>query len=206
MKDLIETVRRHAGWLAAACCALAAWWFGGALEGYSHAQHPLALLGARGIPQALAFNLLGFVVPGAFAAAAAMALRARLPGDAGWPARIGARLLMLSALAFAAQGLLPLDPNDLDGPRSQWHATAWTLWWIAAGTGAALLGGGLWRRAEWRALAGMALASSLLIVGVALSPPGLWPAGLGQRLTFAAWLGLWIVAGRVPPGRGAPQP
>ncbi|MFD0739535.1 DUF998 domain-containing protein [Lysobacter koreensis] len=206
MKNLIETVHRHAGWLAAACCALAAWAFGHALAGYSHAQYPLAFLGARGFPQALAFNLLGFVVPGALAAAAAMALRARLPGDARWPARIGARLLMLSALAFAAQGLLPLDPDDLDGPRSQWHATAWTLWWIAAGTGAALLGGGLWRRSGWRALAGMALASSVLVVVVALAPPGLWPAGIGQRIAFGAWLGLWIVAARVPSGRGAAQP
>lgn len=195
MNRLFDLAQRHAGWLAASCCAVAALAFGSALDGYSHAQHPLAFLGARGFPHALAFNLTGFVIPGGLAASAAMALRTRLPGDAGWPARIGARLLLLSALAFAVQGLLPLDPNDLDGPGSQWHATAWTLWWIAAGAGAVLIGAGLLRRPGWRTFAGVALVASGLIVVFALSPPVLWPAGVGQRIAFGAWLGLLVFAG-----------
>lgn len=199
-------IGRHAGWLAALCWLFAAIFFGAGLDGYSHAQHPLAFLGARGFPHTSAFNLSGFVIPGGLAVLAAMALRARLPGDAGWPTRIGARLLLLSAFAFAAQGLLPLDTDDLDGPGSQWHATAWTLWWIAAGAGAGLIAAGLLRRPGWRMFAGVALVAAGLIVVFALSPPVLWPAGVGQRIAFGTWFALLVVAGQAPSGRGQPQP
>lgn len=186
----MDVIRRRAGSLAALVGAGSALAFGAALDGYSHAQHPLALLGARGVPHALAFNVAGFLVTGLLAAAAAMALRGRLPVDAGWTARIGARMLLLSALAFAAQGLLPLDPGDLDGATSRWHATTWTLWWIAATAGAACVGVGLLRRPGWRALAWIALTASALVAWAALAPPGGWPAGIAPRIAFGAWLGL----------------
>src|SRR3546814_9922281 len=66
------------------------------------------------MPHALAFNALGFVLPGVLAALVAWRLRASLDAGAPWAARIGAWLALLSALAFAAQGLLPLDPRDLE--------------------------------------------------------------------------------------------
>ena len=191
----MDITGRRAAWLAALCAVLAAWGFGAALEGYSQSQHPLALLGARGVPRALAFNLAGFVVPGLLAATAAIALRARLPVEAGWTARIGARMLLLSGVAFAAQGLLPLDPGDLDGATSGRHATAWTLWWIAAAAGAAGVGIGLPRRPGWRALAGIALLTSALVAWFALAPPAGWPAGLAPRLGFGTWLGLLLASG-----------
>lgn len=199
-------ITTHAAWLAAASWLLALVAFGAAVDGYSHAQHPVALLGARGMAHAIAFNVGAFVIPGVLAAVAAMELRGRLPGNAGWLARIGARLLWLSALAFAAQGLLPLDPADLDGNRSQWHATAWTLWWIAADAGALLAAVGLLRLPGWRGLAWAALAASVVIVVCSLSPPGPWPAGVAQRLAFATWMALLILAGRAPSGRAALQP
>lgn len=207
MKRIAEDlIGRYAGWLAALCWLSAAIFFGAALEGYSHAQHPLAFLGARGFPRAFAFNLLGFVIPGVLSASVAIAWRTGLPADVRWPARIGARLLLLSALAFAAQGVLPLDPDDLDGPASQWHATAWTLWWIASGAGALLIAGGLLRRRGRRTFALAALVASVLIVVFALSPPASWPAGVAQRIAFGAWLGLLVLAGRAAGGRGAGQP
>lgn len=205
-RSATDFIGRHAAWLAALCGLLAALGFGAALEGYSHAQHPLALLGARGLPRAPAFNLSGFVIPGVLAAAAAISLRARLPGDAGWPARIGAWLLLLSALAFAGQGLLPLDPDDLDGPVSQRHATSWALWWITSTAGALLIAGGLLRRPGWRTFAWAALVASVLIVVLALSLPGTWPAGVAPRIAFGAWLGLLVLAGRAGTARSsAPQ-
>lgn len=183
---------RYAGLAAALAFALAALGFGAALAGYSHAQHPLALLGARGLPHALAFNLLGFVIPGMLAAAAAIALRTRLPADAGWSARIGARLLLLSALAFAAQGLLPLDPADLDARPARLHAVAWMLWWIAFVPGAGLL--------AWSALAARprrlaAFATHVVAAGCVLAfvwlPGEGIAAGIAQRIAFAAWFG-WL--------------
>lgn len=206
MKRNAELIGRHAGWLAALCGVLAALGFGAALEGYSPAQHPLALLGAHGVPRALAFNIFGFVIPGVLAAGAAMALRSRLPADAGWPARIGARLLLLSALAFAAQGLWPLDPGDLDGATSQWHATAWTLWWLAAAAGAASLAGGLLRRRGWRAFAWAALVAAVSIGMLSWSPTERLPAGIAQRIAFGAWLALLVFTGRPSSARAGHRP
>jgi hypothetical membrane protein len=161
---------------------------GAVLEGYSHREFPLAYLGASGVPGASAFNLFGFVVPGLLAFAAALPLRSRLP-EAYWRVRIGARLIALSALAFAAQGLLPLNPDDVVAEANVLHASAWTLWWIAFVAGAGLLAiGGLGRR------------QTLLCAGVAIGVPALaltpWPgamAAYAPRLAFAAWL-MWMAA------------
>src|SRR3546814_13949676 len=66
--------------------------FGAALDGYSQAIHPVGLLGARGMPHALAFNVLGFVLPGVLAALVAWPLRAGLDCGAPWGARFRAGL------------------------------------------------------------------------------------------------------------------
>lgn len=195
-RDVAGVIGNHAGWLAMLCCAAAAIGFGAALDGYSQARHPLALLGARGSPHALAFNLSGFVLPGLLAAVAATRLRDRLPDAAGWLARVGARLLLLSALAFAAQGLWPLDPGDLDGAASRRHATVWTLWWIAAAAGGVSIAAGLLSRPRWRVFACAALLAATVIAASALAPPATWPAGIAPRIAFGAWLGLWLVAAR----------
>lgn len=160
--------------------------FGAMLEGYAHPQHPVALLGARGIERALAFNVLGFVLPGLLVAWAALRLRGSLDA-AGWLERVGARLWLLSALAFAAQGLVPLDPEDLDAGASRLHATIWSLWWIAFLPGALLLA----VRSRGFALA-LLLAAVVVVVAVLLAP-----AGLAQRVVVVAWFALVAAAGRM---------
>lgn len=159
--------------------------FGAALDGYSQRAHPVALLGAKGIAHAAAFDVFGFVVPGLLMAFGAIAMRRQLDGD-GWGARIGAQLLLLSALAFAAQGLLPLDPSDPGAVSSRLHATAWSLWWIAWLSGAALLAlGARGARIAAVACAGIALLISVLVSG-----------GIGQRVAIIAWFALAGLAGR----------
>ena len=174
--------------------------FGAALPGYSQISHPVAVLGAKGVPHALGFNLLGFVLTGAMAAAVALDLRRRLPVDAGWRLRVGAQLVLLSALGFAAMGLLPLDPADLDNPASSLHATAWMLWWVAFVPGALLIALGLHRRQSWRGLARASVATALLVLFVALLAVELMPAGVAQRVGYLGWLGWLCVASR---NRGA---
>ncbi|MFP3345366.1 hypothetical protein R0J87_23070, partial [Halomonas sp. SIMBA_159] len=78
--------------------------FGLALDDYSQLRHPVALLGATGIAHALAFDLLGFVLPGALAALAALAVFGVGGTKAAWSHRVGVQLLFLSGLAFAAMG------------------------------------------------------------------------------------------------------
>src|SRR5688572_31757235 len=65
--------------------------FGAGTHGYSHAHHPVALLGARGVPHWAAFDLLGFVLPGHLAGAATMrsSLSLHARNDAAWATGIG---------------------------------------------------------------------------------------------------------------------
>ena len=157
------------------------------LDGYSHREFPLAMLGAQGVPRALAFNLGAFVVPGALAAIAMWRLRTALPADARWPARIGVQLMTLAGIAFAAQGLLPLDPGDVGAASNGLHALAWTLWWIAGTSGAALL--------AWAAPARpVRLVAAVVSIAVPLLALPSWPGALAAfapRAAFVAWL-LWV--------------
>src|SRR3546814_8885709 len=91
-------------------------------------------------------------------------LRASLDDGAPWAARIGAWLALLSALAFAAQGLLPLDPRDLESDASRMHATMWTLWWVALLPAAVLLAFGSRARGPYRALDAASVALAVVIV------------------------------------------
>ncbi len=175
------------GALALAMHLAAAIVFAVLLDGYVHREFPLALLGAQGVPRALAFNVCAFVLPGALAFLAMWRLRSSLPSEARWPARIGIQLMTLAGLAFAAQGLLPLDPSDVGAASNALHALAWTLWWIAGASGALLL--------AWAAPArGLRMASLAMAIAVPLLALPSWPGALAAfapRAAFVAWL-LWI--------------
>src|SRR5690606_40951172 len=100
-------------WLAAASCLVASLAAAAGWEGYSHARHPLALLGSALVPAPGWFNAFGFVLPGLALAATALWRWIGL-GAAHWPLRIGMLLVAISALAFAAQGLVPPGPERRD--------------------------------------------------------------------------------------------
>ena len=102
-------------------------------------------------------------------------------------------MLAISALAFAAQGLLPLDPNDLEGTTSQRHATCWLLWWLAFAPGALLLGIGSWSLPSWRGWATAFVAAGVLTVVLNVLPTAWLPGPIAQRLLLALWLGcVWL--------------
>lgn len=154
--------------------------------GFSYLATPLALPGARGEPLAWAFNALAFVLPGLLLAWRAFAARGAL-GAARWPVRIGLQLAQLSALAFAAQGVLPLDPTDLDAAASRGHALAWSLCWLAFVPGALLLAGSRIGGVPAGALA-------LLATLCAFAAPAWLGAPLAQRVAWGLWLAWWLAA------------
>ena len=200
MENGMNRVARFSGLAAGLVFMAALIGFGVALEGYAHRDYPVALLGATGFPRALAFNMLAFVLPGMLAGVTALELRRRLPADAGWPLRIGAQLVFLSTLAFIAMGLFPLDPNDLESQRSQFHGTAWMLWSVAFIPGAVLLGATLLSRPRWSrfAWASLMAAAGLLIAGFVLTD--FMPAGIAQRIAFGLWFA-WLALAGWPTGR-----
>ncbi|KRG53181.1 DUF998 domain-containing protein [Stenotrophomonas maltophilia] len=187
----LSPLLRLSGVIAALLFVLAVMGFGSGLEGYAQARHPVALLGARGVPHALAFNLLGFVLPGLLAVVVAECLRRRLPASAGWAPRVGSQMLLLGGLAFAAMGLLPLDVDDLHGPASQLHASAWMVWVLGFVAGTLLLGISRLRQGHGRGLGGLALGCGVLAALAAFALQGVLPAPLAQRLAFACWA-VWL--------------
>lgn len=184
---------RLAGIVAALLFAGSVLGFGAVLDGFSHQVHPAGLLGATGIPRALAFNALAFVLPGVLAAWLAWRSRTRLPAGAPFSSRIGLQLVLLSALAFASQGVLPLDSRDLDAHATRLHASAWMLWWIAFVPGALLLAWAAWRDRPRRLMSFVVhLLAAGSVIGFALPAERWLGAGIAQRLAFAAWFG-WLV-------------
>ena len=190
--SFLSPLLRLSGLMAALLFVLAVLGFGAGLDGYAQARHPVALLGAHGVPHALAFNLLGFVLPGLLAAVVAERLRRRLPATAGWAPRVGSQMLLLAGLAFAAMGLLPLDVDDLHGPASQLHASAWMIWVLGFVAGTLLLGISGLRQAHGRALGVAAVALGVLAALAAFALQGVLAAPLAQRLAFACWAA-WLV-------------
>jgi hypothetical protein len=124
-------------------------------------------------------------------------LRERLPRDARWPVRIGAQLVFLSALAFIAMGLLPLDTQDLESNTSRMHGTAWMLWSVAFIPGVVLLAFGLWRDGAWSRFAHISLATGLGVLVAAFFLVAVLPPGIGQRLAFGLWFA-WLVYAGLP--------
>lgn len=189
----LSLLPRLSGLMASLLLILAVLGFGAGLDGYAQVRHPVALLGAQGVPHALAFNLLGFVLPGLLAAVMAECLRRRLPVQAAWAPRVGTQMLLLAGLAFAAMGLLPLDVEDLHGPASQLHASAWMIWVLGFVAGTLLLGIPQLRHAQRRGPGLLAVGCGVLAALAAFAPQGVLPAPLAQRVAFicwAAWLAL----------------
>lgn len=199
----------HAGWLAGGAFAGVLLAMALPLDGYSHALHPVDVLGARGVPRAVAWNVLGFGVPGVLLAIFALALQPPFRRDGiGAAGRIGGWLLAISALSFAAAGLLPLDLGDLDGPGSKRHVAASMLAWLAWLPSALLLPFALRRKPAWRPsrVAGPLLA--LAAVACLALPLQQWlpvlegRAGAVQRIGLAlyfAWPALlaWSALSRI---------
>ena len=197
MENRMTRAVGFAGLAAAVSFVAAVGGFGAALEGYSQMRYPVALLGAKGIPNALAFNLLAYVLPGTLAAVVALNLRIRLPASADWALRIGYQFVLLSALAFIAMGLLPLDPGDLESDASRWHGTAWMGWCVAFVPGAALIGISLLRQRMQRFCAWVSVVAAAGVLLAAFALPDVVPSGIAQRVAFAVWLGWLIVASRI---------
>lgn len=194
-----DLLARSAGLAALACFAAALLGFGAALEGYRHDAWPVALLGASGVPRATAFNLCAYLLPGLLAASVALRARAALQPPSGVAARIGWTLALLAALAFVAQGLLPLDAAAPDAGRGRLHGVAWALWGIAFAAAAAALSVSSFRRGRW-STALVHLCAGFVVFGLGWLSDGLLASPLAQRLAFGGWFAWLAWAAWMRPG------
>ena len=194
----------HAGWVAGAWFASAVFVLGADHTGFVAARDPLGHLGALRVPDAWSWNLAGFIVPGVLLLAFAIALEVALHRDrASRTSRIGSGMLMLSALAFVLQGLLPFDLDDAQLRASQLHVSALVLALLGLMAGAWFVAFGLIGRRGWWPLTigGTGLAAALLVLLI-------WPAqhlfagfaarpGHAQRLVFGLYFSWFALAAAV---------
>lgn len=189
----MQTLYASAGIACGPLFAVALVLFAMPLPGYRHAAHPPALLGAIGYPGSLAWNGIAYGLVGVLALLATHGLyQALRAAGGGTGARIGATLAMLSALAFIAQGVFPLDlgqPIDI-GP-SRRHIAAWNAWWIAASAGALLVAQGVRVLRGWRTLLPAGVVAAGLVLLALHGDVGALGNGWRQRIALAAWFG-WL--------------
>jgi hypothetical membrane protein len=197
---LSDIVARRAAVTAAAIFWPALFAFAALYPGYSHCTRAISGLGAFGAPHALAWNLVGFVVPGLLLAASGGRMALAIDGrrtTAFW-------LLVASGLGFAGAGVFPAEMrNGMPLMQSPWTAAHVLMisasgfpWLVAAVVLVRLVS----RNARWRRSTGVVLILALLAVVsfsfnvFADAIPILTDAnGLAQRMAFAgyfAWFGL----------------
>jgi hypothetical membrane protein len=192
---------------ALVCSVLAATFFWSALVGfgaaradYSQLTKAVSELGGMGLPHALAWNLLGFIVPGLLLAACGAAIATAIDGGRG-PLRW---LLTGSGLAFAATGAFPAVMRHgsplMQAPSTVGHIVMLLLssaLWIFA-IGAILL---KFNRDPNRRplLKPFATVTAVALAGLSANvlhsaiPALAHRPGLAQRLGFAGYF-LWYLA------------
>jgi hypothetical membrane protein len=199
-----RTIQEPHAWICSVLAAAFFWMalvaFGAARTGYSQLTKAVSELGAVGAPHALAWNVLGFIVPGLLLAMCGVGIGTAFDGRRGavrW-------LLTGSGVAFAATGVFPAVMQDgspvMQAPSTVGHVVmlllSSVLWLIAIG----VLLRAITREHELRRL----LTPFVIVTIVALSglaanvlhdaiPPLAHRPGLAQRLGFAGYF-LWFVS------------
>lgn len=177
----------HLGWTAGVVFGLAVAISAALLPGYQHAQLGVGWLGSAMHPQSWLFNVLGFGIPGFALAGFSIALERRL---APWSrvGRIATSLLLIAGLAFALLGVLPLNPNDIDGPSSSRHAALHgfaTLAWSAA---LVMMAFALRGRRDWTTVRAFAAFGAVTMLAWLLAPVGAsFTPGWSERLQWGAF-------------------
>ena len=153
---------------------------------YSHLNDAVSELGARGAPNALAWNLMGFLTVGLLITAFSWGLYPGhgLSGGANIGRALGAR-------ALPGTGMFPADMDDLASPSSRAHILMSLISFAAFLPGAFIL---CWRFLKLPGWARVGIGSGVLGLLAILTMPLREmdvPPGLAQRASFAVYLA-WI--------------
>lgn len=187
-------------------CAFAVFWmalfaFGASRADYSHFHQAVSELGVLGAPHALAWNLMGFIVPGLLLALLGAGLASAIDGRRGtlwW-------LLVLSGLCFAATGIVPGEMRDgspmMESPLTMGHllfANLAPLFWVIASF---LMIRRVKLNPSWRSFTTLAALYAVVFVGgflfsiisSAFIPDLADMPGLVQRFCFAFYFGWFLI-------------
>jgi hypothetical membrane protein len=185
------------GFLGIAACVVfwsASFVLGALRPSYSHSLNTISELGARGTPNAIWWNVVGFIVPGLLLALTGGVIAQSIGREQSKLRSLAGLLLVLSGLAIAGQGVFPADMTngvaDITSPYTRGHfisslvaAATWSI-------GVLLLTGLMKRSPDWRSLRVVSIVLVLLALVAAFALRGTLPDGLAQRLgnaIFFAW-------------------
>lgn len=195
-----ERVAYGSGMAAFSIFWIALFVFAASRTDYSHLHKAVSELGVLGAPHALAWNLIGFIVPGLLLASFGAGLATAIDGKrrALW------WLLVLSGLCFAGTGVVPGEMHNgspmMSSPLTVGHlmfANLAPLFWAIA---AFLLIHRVKKNPAWKSFTTLAMVYAVVCVGgfvfviiasAAIPNLGHMP-GLIQRCCFAFYLG-WPV-------------
>lgn len=162
-------------------------------DGYTHGTKAISELGAVGAPNAMAFNFLGFILPGAMTILFSVAL---LKLGRREFKKAGPVLLMISGLGFMVAGLFPIDLSDRGSLTTILHAVGASFAGLFWGLGLFWIGSVLKRGfglIRW----GTATPWFVLFLVANFAWQGVWQAtgsvlpGWGQRIAFGGFFG-WL--------------
>jgi len=163
--------------------------FGGLRNSYSHLVNDISELGAIGTPNASAWNVLGFVIPGLCLAVAGRAIADAAGTNKTRSGRIAAWSLPLFGLGVAGQGVFPALMINGVPVITSWHTTAHLMISLISGLAWILavlfLIAPMRRNSEWRRWYPINIAAVLLVIVGSFSRAGGLPDGLAQRAVDA---------------------
>lgn len=162
---------------------------------YQHATKAISELGVFGAPNMLAWNLLGFILPGVLLVLFARGYRARMGKGA-----IGYFGLVLTGVCFALTGI----PGELGGDGDPDRQSIWTQAHLMASMFVAVPWAwslvSIMLRHRTGALRGLAVISMIALIGLVVpvayrsANPGFDAPGLLQRVTFLGFFGWYAAA------------
>ena len=161
---------------------------------YSHVVNMISELGAVGTPYATAWNILGFIIPGALLGFVGVVIARAVITRPSKVRTLATLLLVAFGLAVVGQGVMPAEMvngvADITSASTRGHFVSSLITGAAWAVGALILVRPMKRNPGWRAvhMAGVVLVALTLIASLALR--GTVPDGLAERLGdafFCAW-------------------
>lgn len=160
------------------------------VDSFRIGQHGMGLLAAKDMPNGAGWRIVGHWWIGILALLPSIQMLVSGEKEGKRALRLAGYFWIIAALAYAMQGFWPLDLENLDSRSNQMHATANSVWWLAATAGAVS-----WAIAR-RSTMAVGLASALVVL--ALIKTFEWMPD-GQKaligwLQLFGWLGTLVQA------------
>jgi hypothetical membrane protein len=161
---------------------------------YSHLVNTVSELGAVGTPHAAAWNIFGFIIPGALLALAGATIARTVDPGPSVSRTLATVLLVLCGLAIAGQGVFPAEMTngiaDVASASTRRHFISSLLSGATWVIGALMLVGPMKRNPNWHSLYIVSAALVALTLVASFTLRGALPDGFAQRIGngfFCIW-------------------